>query len=71
MFTLKYANLETVQVNPLAHFYCKQCAGSLNSINGAEKKKQTCLAKYGCEYNFQSEDTKSKSIKTKELKYRS
>lgn len=67
IFALKYNNI--IKISTTANFYCKKCAGSLNSINGMPKRKQTCLNRFGVEFNFQSDDTKNKARKTKELKY--
>ena len=49
-------NTDKIIISNNANFYCKKCATSLNAINGLEKRKQTCLKKYGVEHIFQSKD---------------
>lgn len=67
IFLMRNTNQITISNN--ANFYCKKCVTSINSLKGSKKRKQTCLERYGVEYNFQSEETKNKSRQTKELKY--
>lgn len=48
---------------------CKKCATKSNSINGLEKRKQTCLQKYGTEYNFNLPNFQEEAHKTKIKRY--
>lgn len=45
------------------------CRGRHNSIIGAEKRKQTCLEKFGATTNLKSDDTKDKIKNTLMEKY--
>jgi hypothetical protein len=67
IFELKFSNIVKLSIN--CPHECKKCACTSNSINGQEKSKQTCLARYGVEYSFQSDNNKLKSVETKLKKY--
>jgi hypothetical protein len=62
-------NTNTLKFTDNFNVKCKKCAAKSNSINGLEKRKQTCLQKYGTEYNFNLPNFQEEAHKTKIERY--